>query len=180
MIFKRALLKAGIFHLTFSLAFFLTYFFTPDPPRPVKLKRLAPPAFNVAEHVSAETKMVIMDRANKRGYTRLRLLLYGGRPAPERLRARTYFFLPGDPARRVWVSERVEIERPFAEQPDATLTVAASCAPCDDADAPHGGYFARVQLYADDGETPLPDGAQFFNAATAVPVIVNVAPARAP
>lgn len=184
MIFERALLKAAVFHITFGLAFFLTYFFMPYSPRTarprvVTQKPLPPRAFSVIEDMRAEADMVIVDRANKRSYTRVRLLLYGARPAPERLWARTYFFLPGDPARRVWAGQRVEIPLPFAENYDTTVTVPASCDLCDDEDAPRGAYFARVRLYADGVETPLPDDEQFFDAETAAPVLFNVKPAGA-
>lgn len=185
MIFKRALLKAAVFHVTFGLAFFLACFFTPDPPRTVRTraatqKQPAPRVFNVIDDMSAHADMVIMDRAHKRSYTRLRLTLHRIWLTPERLRARTYFFLPGDPARRVWAGRSVEIQRPFAESYDTTITLTGDCAPCDDKDAPRGGYFARVQLYADGVETPVPAVEQFFDAATAVPVLFNVEPARAP
>lgn len=180
MIFKRALLKAAVFHVTFGLAFFLAYVFTPDPPRVVAHKPTAPRVFNVAEDVRAEAGMVIVDRENKRSYTRLRLMLHSLRPAPLSLRARTFFFLPGDPARRVWAGQGVEIHRPFGQNYDTTVTLADACELCDDKDAPRGAYFARVQLYADGMETPLPDGEQFFDAATAAPVIISVDPARAP
>ena len=177
---QRALLKATVFHITFGLAFFLAYLFTPDPPRITPRKPAAPRVFNVVEDMAADVEMVFLDRANARSYMRLRLLLFGGRPKPERLWARTYFFLPGDPARRVWVGEGGEILRPFEKNHDITLNVAAPCGLCDDKGAPGGGYFARVQLYADGVEMPLPGGEQFFDAATATPVIFNVEPARAP
>lgn len=177
---QRALLKATIFHITFGMAFFLTYFFTPDPPRITTRRPPAPRVFNVAADMAADAEMVVLDRANARSYARLRLSLYVGRPAPERLRARTYFFLPGDPARRVWVGEGVEILRPFEKNYDPTVNVAAPCGLCDDKDAPRGGYFARVQLYADGVETPLPAGEQFFDPTTATPVLFNVETPRAP
>ena len=185
MIFKRALLKAGVFHFTFLPAFFLACYFTPDPPRTVRprvatQKPLAPRVFNIIKDVRPEAEMVIMDRAHGRSYTRLRLVFHGAWPAPERLRARTYFFLPGDPAQRVWTGQSVEINRPFEESHDTTVTVADVCDLCDDRDAPRGGYFARVQLYADGVETPLPVGERFFDAATAAPVLINVEPGRAP
>lgn len=186
MNFPRALIKAATFYVTFCLGFFPAYYFSPAPPRSIVRPRFvtqeppAPRAFNVVEDMRADVNLVIMDRANGRSYTRLSLLLYGKRPAPEKLWVRTYFFLPADPARRVWAGPGVEIHRPFAEHFDTTVTVAAPCGICDDEDVPQGGYFARVQFFADGVETPLPDGERFFDITTATPVLVNIERAGEP
>lgn len=188
MNFPRALLKAATFYITFCLGFLPAYYFSPASPRSVVRPRVvrqveplpAPRAFNVAEDMRADASIVIMDQECGRSYTRLRLLLNGNRPAPEKLWVRTYFFLSDDPAHRVWADQDVEIHRPFAENYDTTITVTAPCGMCDDEDVPRGGYFARVQFFADGVETPLPDGERFFDITTATPVFNNVERAGAP
>jgi hypothetical protein len=174
MIFKRALLKAAIFHLAFGTAFFLTYFLTPDPPRRVTRQATPPPrVFDLVTDLSAEADLIMLDRANKRIYARLSLLRHSSLPMPEPLRARAYFFLPADPARRVWASPRVEIHEPFAGDFSASVSLAMPCGEaCDERDVPPGVLFARVQLFAENSETPLPQGDGFFDVMTAMPVLV--------
>jgi hypothetical protein len=132
------------------------------PPRPFKL----------TEDLGVEVGLVTLDREHARSYTRLTLAAYRGR-APEKLRVRTYFFAPDDEAGRVWAGDAVEISRPFDRHGSVNLTVAAPCDWCDDETAPRGGYFARVQISDGREETPLPQGAEFRDIKTAVPVVVH-------
>ena len=114
-----------------------------------------------------------LDRESGRSYTRINLHVVRRPHVPEKLWVRTFFFSPDDKARRVWGGDAVEISRPFDEYGDAVVTVAAPCGWCDDEDAPRGGYFARVQISDGQEETPLPQGAQFRDLWTAVPVVVH-------
>ena len=78
------------------------------------------------------------------------------------------------------MSPRVEIHEPFRESSEASVTVAIPCEVCDEENAPHSGYFARVQLFAENSETSLPQGDEFFDGTTALPVVVNVEGAGRP
>lgn len=113
---------------------------------------------------------VTLDRENSRSYTRVyvspRL-----KSAPDKLWVRTFFFSPDDSASRVWGGEAVELVVPAGAHESPHLTVAADCSWC--ADAPLGSYFARVQVSDGREETPLPQGAEFFDIKTAAPVVVH-------
>ena len=132
----------------------------------------APRPFNITEDLGVEVGLVTLDREHSRSYTRLRLSAYRGR-VPDKLWVRTYFFSPDDAEGRVWAGEGIEISRPFDEHGSVDLNVAAPCGWCDDEGIPAGGYFARVQIWDGRDATPLPEGAQFADLRTAVPVVVH-------
>lgn len=175
MIARSVLVKLAAFFLAFAAAVALVGVFPrlwPDRPEPRRAPAPARP-FRLSEDLSFEVGLVTLDRENARSYTRLDLHVVRRLGVPEKLWVRTFFFSPDDPARRVWVGDAIQIDRPFDEQGDASMTVAAPCAWCDDADAPRGGYFARVQISDDRDRTPLPDGALFHDIRTAAPVVVH-------
>lgn len=170
-LFRKLLPRITALCAAFGAAILLVYLLTPLP-RPAA-RPYTPRPFNLAEDLSADVSLVTLDRESGRIYVRLNLLSYRHPSAPESLWVRTYFFTPENSARRVWASTPVELERPFAAGRGAGVTVAAPCHWCADKDAPLSGYFARVQLYADGGQTPLPSGEEFFDITTAAPVVVQ-------
>ena len=139
-----------------------------------RLRSSPPRPFNLSEDLGVEVGLVTLDRENSRVYARLRLWHHRG-PAlsPQKLWVRTFFFTPDDPSRHIRAGDEVELIRPLDGDGYADLTVAAPCSWCDDAEAPRGGYFARVQISDGRGETPLPHGAEFRDLNTAVPVVVH-------
>lgn len=147
------------------------YAYAPPPPRPFKLSK----------DLTFEVGLVTLDREHARSYTRFNMHVVRRAGVPEKLWARTLFFSPDDPSGRVWWGGEVELNRPFDEYGDASMTISAPCGWCDNADAPRGGYFARVQISDGREQTPLPWGAEFRDINTAVPVVVHAeraSPAR--
>ena len=143
----------------------------PAPPAPYYAQ--PPRPFKLSEDLDVTVYLVTVDRESARSYTQLNLSAYAKR-APGKLWARTFFFSPDDKTGRVWGGDAIEIGRPFDENGYANVTVAAPCSWCDDAEAPRGGYFARVQITDGREETPLPpQGAAFRDIDTALPVVVH-------
>jgi hypothetical protein len=170
---RRILVRLAAFFAAYAAALSLVLLLKPAPPRPFIAHPSPGPAFSVARDLDVEAELISLDRESGRSYTRLRLWHSFGPQPPARLRVRTYFFTAEGPARRVWSSE-AELRDPFGARPDAAVTVAADCDWCADADAPRGGYFARVQVSTDSEESELPAGERFFDIKTAVPVVVHV------
>jgi hypothetical protein len=142
------------------------------PARPARYYAPPPRPFKLSEDLDVQVGLVTLDRENARSYTQVSLSTHPAR-LPARLRVRTFFFSPDDPSRRVWGGDAIEIVRPFDGSASASVTVAAPCSWCADADAPRGGYFARVQVSDGREETPLPYGAEFRDISTAAPVVVH-------
>ena len=172
---RRILVRLAAFFAAYVAAVSLVLLLKPAPP-PRWVGFTEPPparAFSVARDLDVEAELISLDRESGRSYTRLRLWRPFGPQPPARLRVRTYFFTAEGPARRVWSSD-AELLDPFGARQDASVTVAADCDWCADADAPRGGYFARVQVSTDAEESELPSGEHFFDIRTAVPVVVHV------
>ena len=170
---RPVFVKLAAFFFAFAASVAVVAFFQPLlRARPGVSYAPAPRPFRLAEDLGVEVGLVTLDREHSRSYTRLSLSAYGGR-VPDRLWVRTYFFSPDDAGGRVWVSDAVELGRLFDESGSVSLNVAAPCDWCDDADAPRGGYFARVQVSDGREATPLPAGAQFRDIRTAAPVVVH-------
>lgn len=173
---SKTLLGVLTFLVTFSTTTFLSQLIFDRFVSPPSATRHTPPPFNISKDLNADITLVALDREHKRSYTRLTLSLDYPRPLSERFWVRTYFFTPDDPSHRTWASAPVEIQQPFANGNYPIITVAAPCDWLSDNDAPQSGYFARVQFFTGNGETPLPSGEQFFDITTATPVVVEHEP----
>lgn len=132
----------------------------------------APRPFKLPEDLDVTVGLVTVDRENARSYTQINLSTYTGR-TPGKLWARTFFFSPDDKTGRVWGGDAIEIGWPFDKNGYANVTVAAPCSWCDDREGPRGGHFARVQISDGREATPLPEGGEFFDINTALPVVVH-------
>jgi hypothetical protein len=170
---RPVFLKLAAFFFAFGAAVALVAVvraLLPGPPAPYYAQ--PPRQFKLSEDLDVAVGLVTLDRENARSYTQLNLSTYARR-APAKLWVRTFFFSPDDKIGRIWGGDSIEINRPFDENGYASVTVAAPCTWCDDADVPRGGYFARVQISDRREETPLPQGARFRDIWTAAPVVVH-------
>jgi hypothetical protein len=173
---RPVFVKLAAFFLTFAAALLLVSEIRHVRYRVAMNERLrsSPPRpFRLSDDLSFGVGLVTLDRENARSYTQLNLYVTRRPHMPEKLWVRTFFFSPDDATGRIWGGEAIELNRPFDEHGNASVTVAAPCSWCADPQAPRGGYFARVQITDGREETSLPLWSQFRDISTAAPVVVH-------
>lgn len=177
---RKHLAGLALFFVILGSAIFINHYLTiPDvtipsapfnvsPPVIAKIERPQPPA-------NYEVRMVSLDFINKESYTTLLLKHEAGQPAPEKLWVATVFFSPDRPTGKVLMSH-AQILKPFAHGDVLEYVATDSCDWCKVANIPQAGYFARVYVSANDGDSPYPPDVDFdFDLTRAIPVVVQAA-----
>lgn len=178
----KLLARLATFLLTFSLALFFVNLFVRPLMHTIDAPPAAPPApisiFDdqaSSKIVSYKAQLVSLDFLSGKAYATLALKHTATKDsAPEKIWIRIGFFAPDDAARKVWTSEPVEVRDPFRASDTNTLTVSGECFPCVDANAPAGGYYARIFVSTvPENSLRVREELTNFDLADAIPVLVQ-------